>query len=221
MHAEDVRANAFAHAEAIRSARARLVVLPELSLTGYEFDADAVSAGDEALHPIAEVCAETGTLALVGAPVRGDDGRVHIAMLRVSDGDIGVAYCKSRLGGDEWTRFAPGCGPALLPLDRWRIGLGLCKDTGVDEHVRGVAARRVDVYVAGLVHRPEELEIQEERGIGVARRCEAYVAFASFAGATGGGYDRTAGVSTVSAPDSTVLARAGAEPGAIARASLT
>jgi predicted amidohydrolase len=38
--ANNVRSNARAHAELIRAARARIVVFPELSLTGYQLDAD-------------------------------------------------------------------------------------------------------------------------------------------------------------------------------------
>ena len=47
--AHDVAANARAHASAIRAAGARVVLFPELSLTGYELDADPVVPGDERL----------------------------------------------------------------------------------------------------------------------------------------------------------------------------
>lgn len=33
------------------------------------------------------------------------------------------------------------------------MGLGVCKDAGVDEHVAQTASLGVDVYLAGLVHR--------------------------------------------------------------------
>lgn len=69
--AYDVTANAVAHAEAVRAADARVVVFPEMLLTGYELDAAPVSPDDERLAPIGAACAETGTLALVGAPVSG------------------------------------------------------------------------------------------------------------------------------------------------------
>lgn len=65
----EVAANAATHAATIRAADARVVVFPELSLTGYELDAPAVSAEDPRLLPIVPACAETGSLALVGAPV--------------------------------------------------------------------------------------------------------------------------------------------------------
>ena len=59
--AHDVAANAQSHASAIRTAGARVVAFPELSLTGYELDADPVDPGDERLQPIVAACADTGT----------------------------------------------------------------------------------------------------------------------------------------------------------------
>ena len=219
--AKDVQKNALEHADTIRAAQARVVVFPELSLTGYELDADAVPPEHEALKAIADACAETGTVALVGAPVVGERGEAQIGTLQVTSAGIEVVYAKSYLGGDELTRFTPGSCPVAIEVDGWRIGLGICKDTGVDQHIADTAALNIDVYLAGLVHSREELDIQEERGIRIARTCGAYVAFASFAGPTGGGYERTAGVSSIWAPDGTPLARAGSEPGGVARATLT
>jgi predicted amidohydrolase len=217
---KDVRANALAHASAIRDASARVVVFPELSLTGYELDAAVVAPDDEALTPVVAACAEMQSIALVGAPVAGDGGRIHIGMLRVSPTGVDVAYRKSYLSGEEAKRFSPGNGPVAVDVDEWHVGLGICKDTGVAQHVSETAALDVDLYAAGLVHLPEELGMQDERGVRIAHACGAYVAFASFAGPTGAPFDRTAGASTIWAPESTPLARAGAEPGGIARATL-
>jgi len=215
----NVASNARTHAEAILAAGARLVVFPELSLTGYELDAEPVAPDDPALRPIVDACAETGAVALVGAPLT-EDGARFIAAFRVDEDGVTVAYRKSHLGGDELRSFESGDGPTVLELDGWRIGLGICKDTGVAEHTAGTAALGVDVYAAGLVHLPEELEEQDARGERIAAACASYVVFASFAGATGGGYDATAGESTIWAPDGTVLSRAGDRCGEIARAEL-
>jgi len=215
----DVAANALAHAAAIRGAGARLVVFPELSLTGYELDAGPVQVTDPALRPIIEACAAADSVALAGAPVE-KDGRRHIAALRIDCAGATVAYRKSYLGGDELTRFDPGDGPTVIDVDGWRVGLGICKDTGVSEHTAGTAALGIDVYAAGLVHGPDELEEQDARGQRFAAACRAYVAFASFAGPTGGGYGATAGESTIWSPGGSELARAGSRPGEIARATL-
>lgn len=198
-----------------------MVVFPELSLTGYELDAEPISPADEALITIVEACAETNSVALVGAPLAGVDDGLHIGMLQVGPGGIDVACRKCYLGGEEAVRFTTGDGPAVLALDGWRIGLGICKDTGVEQHILATAALGIDLYAAGLVHLPSELATQEHRAIRIARACTAYVAFASFAGPTGGGFDRTAGVSSIWTADGTAIARARSEPGDLVRATLS
>ncbi len=218
--AHDLAANSLAHAGAVGAARARLVVFPELSLTGYELDADPVAVDDPALAPLVAACAATGTVALAGAPVVGGPGRRHIAMLRVDRAGVRVAYRKTWLGGREPDRFTPGDGPVVLDVDGWRVGVGICKDTGVFRHVAGMAALDLDAYVAGLVHGPDDLPEQEARAVVIARTCRAPVAFASFAGPTGD-HPATAGSSAIWSPDGLAVARAGPEPGGIARATLT
>jgi predicted amidohydrolase len=113
--AGDVEANAGWHAAAVRSARSRLVVFPELSLTGYELDAPAVPLDAAALEPIVDACDETGPVALVGAPVAADGAR-FIAVLRVDAAGARVVYRKTWLGGAEPDRFAVGDGPTVIEL---------------------------------------------------------------------------------------------------------
>ena len=217
--AGDVAANAVAHGEAIRAASARLVLFPELSLTGYELAADPVALTDPALAAVVEACHATGSIAFVGAPIEEDD-RKYIATLRVDADGAAVAYRKSHPGGDELERFSAGDGPTAIDVDGWRVGFGICRDTGVAEHTSGTAALGIDVYLAGLVHLPEELNEQDARGRRIAAACTAYVVFASFAGPTGGGYQQTAGESTIWSPDGSVLARASDRPGDVARAEM-
>ncbi|MBO9532762.1 MAG: carbon-nitrogen hydrolase family protein [Solirubrobacteraceae bacterium] len=223
----ELAANAGRHAEAVIAAGARIVVFPELSLTGYDLSADLVDPSDTRLSPIEVACARTRTLALVGAPVAGmgDDGP-SIAMLAIGPaGDDQrarprVVYRKSHLGEAEAQRFAAGVGPAVIEVDGWRVGLGICKDTGMAEHVEGVAELGVDLYVAGLVDHPEALPEQERRAQWIGRATGAPVAFASHAGPTGEGYDPTAGGSAIWSAGGQRLASAADAPGAIVTATL-
>lgn len=220
LRARDLGANVTAHADAVRVARARVVAFPELSLTGYELDADAVGGDDPALAPLVAACAETGSLALVGAPVEEPRGR-YIATLAVDGSRARVAYRKTWLGGREPAHFDPGPGPGVLEVDGRRLGLGICKDTGAAQHIAATAALDVDVYVAGLVHHADELPEQEARATVIARACRAVVVFAGFAGPTGDGFDHTAGSSAIWTPDGVCVTRAGTSPGEIARAVLS
>ena len=217
----DVAGNARRHAATIREAGARVVVFPEMSLTGYELDAPAVAADDPRLGPIVEACAETGSIALVGAPVEGTDGRRHIGILAIDGGGARVAYAKVWLGGDEPVRFSPGSGPGVLDVAGWRLGLAVCKDTGVPRHAADTAAVGMDAYVAGMLEFAADAGVPEERARRAAAEHGVWVAFASFAGSTGGGYDHAAGGSGIWSPDGIAVARAGSETGEIIRATLT
>jgi predicted amidohydrolase len=216
----DVARNALIHAETIRAAGARVVVFPELSLTGYELDAPPIAIDDPRLGPIVEACEETGSIALVGAPVEDDAGRSNIGVLAVDGDGAHVAYRKVWLGGEEPARFAPGAGPAILEVDGWRLGLAICKDTGVPRHAADTAALGMDAYVAGMLESADDAGIPEARAVRAAVDHGVWVAFASFAGSTGGGYTHAAGGSGVWSSDGVAVARAGAEVGAIARATL-
>ncbi len=217
----DVAANAATHGATVRFAGARVVVFPELSVTGYEPDAPAIGPDDPRLAPIVEACAETGSVALVGAPVRDATGRTHIAMLAVTGTGTTVVYRKVWVAASESGRFSPGDGPAVLEVNGWRLGLAICRDTGIAQHQSDTAALGIDAYVAGTLMFPDERVIQDERARAIAVRHRTWVAFASFAGPTGDGYDETAGCSGVWAPDGTIAAQAGPEPGVVARATLT
>lgn len=217
---KNLQVNASEHARMICQAGARLVVFPELSLTGYELDADPIALNDTSVAIIAGACRRAGAIALVGAPVAGRSGRVHIGTLLIGPGRVAVAYRKSYLGDDESARFVPGSGAVVLRISGWRVGLGICKDTGVDRHIADVAELGIDLYAAGLVLHAHELPVQEQRAANIARTCNSYVAFASFAGSTGGGYACTVGESSIWSKDGRAISRAGAEPGHIASVTL-
>lgn len=217
---KDVESNAQEHAEMVRQSGVRLVVFPELSLTGYHFDAEPVAVNSPELDVIVDACTEEHSIALVGAPVESSAGGKHIAMLRVDASGVSIAYRKRWLGAPERAHFIPGDGPTVLGVDSWRVGLGICKDTGVSAHVKGVAALDVDLYVAGVLHHDHELEEQEDRAVRIAQTCQSYVIFASFAGSTGEGFDVAAGNSAIWDPQGQRLARTTDRPGSIVQATL-
>lgn len=200
----------------VGAAGARVVVFPELSLTGYELDAAPVDPSDPRLAPLVAACTATGALALVGAPVAGE----HIATLAVDGGGARVAYRKMWLGEVEARRFRPGPAPVVLDVDGWRIGLAICKDTGIVEHAARTCAAGVDVYAASIVDAAAEAHVPDQRASRICATHRVVVAVASFAGATGGGYVETAGRSAIWAPNGSLLARAGTAPGDFVRTTL-
>lgn len=211
--------NAQRHAEALASSSARLTIFPELSLTGYDLDVEPVALDDPALRVITDACADLGGVALVGAPIAEGD-RLSIATLRIDGQGVRVAYRKTWLHGDEFIRFTPGAGPTTTDVDGWTVGLAICKDTGASQHTAQMARLGVDLYAAGVVDVPDDVIECQARAFVISRALAAPVAIASFAGATGGGFERTAGHSVIVAADGRILAEADACAGSVVQVDL-
>lgn len=215
----DVAANAALHAAVIRAAGARVVVFPELSLTGYEMATPSIRPDDPRLAPIVHACRAKRTLALVGAPVRDDDGRDYITLLAIDGERATVAYRKMWLHPPEPDRFAAGDKPVVLEVDGWRLGLAICRDSGVPEHATATAVLGMDVYVASTLFSFGASSRRDERMRAIAAEHDAWVAAACFAGPTGT-YTTTSGGSGIWAPGGTLFRQAGIRTGAITLAAL-
>ncbi|MGO4129782.1 NAD+ synthase [Inquilinus sp. YAF38] len=119
-----------------RAAGADLMLASELAVSGYPpedlvlkpFFLDAVEEG------VRELAAETaeGPALLVGTPWRGDDGRVHNAVLLLDGGKIAASRFKHDLPNygvfDEKRVFAPGPMPGPIPFRGVRLGVPICED---------------------------------------------------------------------------------------------
>lgn len=217
-------ANVAEHARLVTAAQADLVVFPELSLTGYRFGAPAIEPDSPYLDPLISACAATHTTALIGVATPTPEAAAHgcstrfIAMLVVDAPGARVAYRKMNLGADEAGYFASGTDPAFTAVAGRRVGLAICKDTGLSDHARATAALGIDLYAAGVVEDdPAEVDRRARR---IATTHRVWVAIAAFAGATGEGFDRTTGRSAIYRPDGSIAARAGQRPGDLVVASV-
>lgn len=165
-------------------------------------------------------CASRRAVALVGAPIE-HNSRAFIASLRVEGSGVSIAYRKTHLGGEEPHRFSPGDGPTILDLNGLRVGVGICRDTGTDEHVEGIASLGVDVYAAGLVHLPQELWRTGRPWETYRSSLSRTRSFREFRRSDWWWFVTTAGRSTVWDADGAWLARAGADPGELIRARIS
>lgn len=218
----DVVGNARRHAALVRRSRARVVAFPELSLSGYEFDAAPLEPSDRRLGPLVEACHDTGAVALAGAPVIGPAGVGRsIGVLAIDGVGMVVAYRKMWLGDAEVSHFVAGVEPVVRSVDGWRLGLAVCKDTGVPAHAAATMALGVDVYVAGVLESEVDRDEQPRRARRITGDHRVWVAIASFAGAAGEGFDRAAGESGIWRPDGSMVARAGAQVDDMAVATIT
>jgi predicted amidohydrolase len=138
----------------VASDGARVVVFPELFLTGYDRPAwsrdDAfVRASDDRLAPLATAARETDTVVLAGAAVQ-DPGtaRRSIGLLAFQpDGQVVLAYEKQHLWDAEREFFAAGTSGSSLDIDGWRLGLAICYDGCFPEHARAACDAGALAYV--------------------------------------------------------------------------
>jgi predicted amidohydrolase len=155
--AGDVDANVAAAARWVEAAAdkdARLVVLPELFIPGYDpetlrarDDVD-VDAHDPRLKPLSSAASDAGVAVLVGASVRWPDGHRTLSILSfASAGDVAVAYSKQHLWEAEQGIFSAGADGATLELDSWPIGMGVCYDGCFPEHARAASDAGALAYV--------------------------------------------------------------------------
>lgn len=134
----DVHGNTLAVINAARQARdelqARVVVFPELALTGYPPD-DLLLRDDflsEISDAIARVCREVQDVTLiVGAPVRSGAGLLNVALV-IEQGRVVATYAKHCLPTygvfDDTRYFQPGSEPCVIDVEGCRIGVTICED---------------------------------------------------------------------------------------------
>lgn len=216
----DVDANVRTAAELVREAAgqgARVVVFAEKFLSGYEIDLirsdphqHAVQAGgDERLAPLRDACRETGTVAVVGAAVH-DGGVLRVSALVVGpDGRTIARYDKQTLFKHEQQVYEQGTAGCTLELDGgWRLGLGICYDSGFPEHARAAALDGCHAYLVGALFSVGN-GYHESRIWFPARAFDntVYAVLANHTGTTGG-WD-ACGSSAVWGPDGRVVAEAG------------
>ncbi|MET7937620.1 carbon-nitrogen hydrolase family protein [Streptomyces sp. NPDC005322] len=157
----DVIVNATTAAAMVRQAAAqacvRVVVFPEKFLTGYEPElirADPVrravqAGGDARLSPLMAACRDTGTVAIVGAAVH-EVGKLYVSAVVIdSDGTWAARYDKQMLFRAERDLYRPGRAGGSVEVDGWRLGLGICYDSGFPEHARAAALDGCHAYLVG------------------------------------------------------------------------
>ena len=235
----DIAGNARKLGDGIARAKdedARLVVFPELALTGYPPEDLLLKTSflDGARAALDELASQTrGLVALVGFPERADD--VYNSAAVLADGRVAGIYRKIHLPNygvfDEQRYFQSGSEPALFELDGVRIGITICEDIwepGPPATAEALAGAEVIVNLsASPYHAGKGLE-RERMLVQRARDSLVAVAFCNLLG----GQDELVfdGHSVVIDQDGEIVARApqfeealvtcAVDPGAVAASRL-
>ena len=196
---------------------ARLLVLPELFLTGYNIGADALHGqaepadGPSAVQAAA-IARASGVALLYGYPERNADGRLYNSALLLGPfGETLANYRKTHLFGDmEREIFSAGEEPFVLAdLAGTRVGLLICYDVEFPELVRGLAVRGAGlVAVPTALMRPYDFVPRMMLPVRAFEN-QIFLIYANRCGEEAG--MAYVGESCIVAPDGSALARAGAD----------
>jgi predicted amidohydrolase len=152
----DVERNRRLTREAVGSAvaaGAKLVVLPELSTSGYVFESpeEARSCAEPADGPSLEAWSEeVGPDGVVvgGFCELGDDGLLYNSAAVVDADGVQAVYRKIHLWDAEQVVFEPGkaCAP-VIETRVGRVGIAVCYDLNFPEVARGLALAGADIVI--------------------------------------------------------------------------
>lgn len=191
----DVERNVQTHLAFVAAAAChgvRVLVFPELSLTGYEpplLAANVLHASHPALAPLRQAARDHGMALVVGGPaVPVEQGERPAIGAWVLAADGGTAlYRKRHLHSGEESFASPGADDAQVYLLAGEpTGMAVCADITRPEHARAARGAGASLYAAGVLishkgYGPESALLQ-----GYARDHGMAVLLANYSGSSGG-----------------------------------
>lgn len=191
---------------------ARLLVLPELFLTGYNIG-DAIAhlaepLSGQSIQTIAQIAQTYRISLIVGLPEREGDRCYNAAVWVDAKGQVIGSYRKTHLFGDiERRLFTPGDRWLIHTLDDLTIGILICFDVEFPEAARALAQQGVDLIVVPTANMYPYVLIPELVVPTRALENQIYVAYVNRIGTED---DLTyCGTSRVVAPNGKAIAHAG------------
>lgn len=132
------------------SQQARLLIVPEMYLTGYNIGAEAIKqlaepANGASAQYIANLARQYQIAILYGYPERVGNAVYNAAQLIDRDGQTLLNHRKTHLFGDiDRSAFHAGATLSVAVLDDWRLGVLICYDIEFPENARLLALQDVD-----------------------------------------------------------------------------
>ncbi|MET7364844.1 carbon-nitrogen hydrolase family protein [Streptomyces sp. NPDC005566] len=194
-------------------AGSRLLVCPELFLTGYAVGDAVPTLAEPADGPgaqaVAELCVRHGIAVLYGYPERAGELIFNAAQLIGPDGSALANYRKTHLFGSfEQKWFTPGEQTVVqADLDGVRIGVLICYDVEFPENVRAHALAGTGLLLVPTAQMHPFQFVAESVVPVRAFESQMYVAYVNRTGPEG--EFEFVGLSCLAGPDGTVRTRAG------------
>lgn len=197
--------------ESAARAGCKLLVLPELFLTGYNLGAQLIDLAEPCEGPsllvVREIAARHRMALVVGFPERSGEKIYNSSAVVDATGLVQTVYRKIHLYGEtERSIFTPGNEVKHVDLGDFRLGLAICYDVEFPEVARALARGGANVIVAPTCNMVPFWEIPTTIIRARALENSLCVAYANHCGQEGD--LRYTGLSCVVGPDGKDLARA-------------
>jgi len=190
---------------------ARLVVFPEMFLTGYNIGDDTRRLAEPADGPSAQKAAalakEAGVTVCYGFPERAGESIYNSLLLIDASGRSLTTYRKMHLfGRGEKQLFQPGNELVLARVEGWNMGLAICYDTEFPEMIRAQALAGAELILAPTALMEPYGFVAETLIPARAIENQVYIAYANRCGSEGN--INYCGQSCIVAPNGRLLAQA-------------
>ncbi|WP_338636709.1 carbon-nitrogen hydrolase family protein [Spirobacillus cienkowskii] len=132
--------------------RARLVLFPELALSGYDLylveeGRCSVNESGAAINYLLNTCSRLQIYAVVGACIQRPDGLANGAFVINDKGNILGIYEKHYLDSFEKKFFLQGKTGLQFDVDSWKISIAISYDSQHPEHAKAMAKEDAAVYL--------------------------------------------------------------------------
>lgn len=188
----DVASNIQNHLRFIRTAiskNARLIMFPELSLTGYEPELAkdlATNAEDERLNVFQDMSNANNIIIAVGIPTLEVE-TIRISMIIFQPNQARLTYSKQYLYPTEVGYFLPGHRQVYLDLGEGNIAApAICYELSAPAHSENAQRNNANIYMASVLNSLSGVDNDIEKLSQIARKYKMTTFMANYVGQSGG-----------------------------------
>ncbi len=131
---------------------ADIIVVPELSLTGYEpgLAKSLATDTDDKIFDCFQEISDTNKITIgVGMPVKSSSG-ILISMIIFQPHQPKQTYSKQYLHEDEFPYFINGQGQVFLTIENIKIAPAICYESLLPEHSANASKNGAAIYIASV-----------------------------------------------------------------------
>lgn len=202
-------------AQAAAERGARLLVCPEMFLSGYNIGLTQVqrlaeAADGPSAKAVQAIAQAQGIAIAYGYPERGDDGAIYNSVQLIDAQAHSLCnYRKTHLFGElDRSMFSAGADHfPVVELEGWKVGLLICYDIEFPENARRLALDGAELILVPTANMAPYDFVCQVTVRSRAQENQCYLVYANYCGAEG--EIEYCGQSSIVGPDGSLLAMAG------------